>query len=128
MLPDGDGGAYREVPVRKMKVCSAFAHEIGPKRMLFIWCMHDGADVAIAAINGSGNGVLCQVTDPQATQWWKTWNLYAQVEDFKAVTLKAMETQDADNQALEERLHKRMARCVTAVESRKQYESAMRRP
>jgi hypothetical protein len=34
------------------------------------------------------------------------------VEDFKAVTLKAMETQDADNQALEERLHKRMARCV----------------
>ncbi len=39
----------------------------------------------------------------------------AQVEDFKAVTLKAMETQDADNLALEERLHKRMARCLAAA-------------
>ena len=57
-------------------------------------------------------GCCVKVTDPRATQWWKTRNLYAQVEDFKAVTLKAMETQDADNQALEERLHKRMARCV----------------
>ena len=48
----------------------------------------------------------------------------AQVEDFKAVTLKAMETQDADNQALEERLHKRMAKCVgAAVESPKQMRS-----
>jgi hypothetical protein len=38
--------------------------------------------------------------------WWSD----VQVDDHKAVALRAMATQDADNQALEQRLHSRMAR------------------
>jgi hypothetical protein len=30
MLPDGEGGTYKEVPVRSMKVCRPVAHGFGP--------------------------------------------------------------------------------------------------
>ena len=83
-----------------------------------------GAAVATGATGGKGHWgpVVCKQRVLKCMIQWSgaTVNVDVQVEDFKAVTLKAMETQDADNQALEERLHKRMARCIeAAVHSRK---------